>query len=63
MDPDAEVRAEVLPLLRVNRKMPAVRLYRQRTGADAIIAMRVIDAWLREVAEEAASTRTGATAK
>lgn len=52
IDPDAEVREEVMPLLRSNRKVPAMRIYRQRTGADLQTAQQVVERWMMEVASE-----------
>jgi hypothetical protein len=54
VDPDALVREEVTPLLRANRKMAAMRIYRQRTGADHVTAQRVVEGWMAQVAREMA---------
>lgn len=59
IDPDAEVREEVMPLLRRNRRIPAMRLYRRRTGADLETARMVVERWMVQVAREMADACPG----
>lgn len=39
-----------LPLMQANRSLEAIRLFRQRTGADQRTTRHQIDAWMVEVA-------------
>lgn len=55
IEPLADLRQECLPLMRRNRSLETMRLFRQRTGADPATARNQVDAWMAEVAAEMAA--------
>ena len=55
IEPLQALRQECLPLMQANRSLQAIRLFRQRTGADQRTARHQVDAWMAEVAREMAA--------
>lgn len=55
IEPLQALRQECLPLMQANRSLEAIRLFRQRTGADTRTARHQVDAWMAEVAREMAA--------
>ncbi|MHC1480392.1 hypothetical protein ACYJW8_09090 [Frateuria aurantia] len=54
IEPLQALRQECMPLLQANRSLEAIRLFRQRTGADQRSARTQVRAWMGEVAAAAA---------
>lgn len=55
IEPLQALRQECLPLMQANRSLQAIRLFRQRTGADQRTARNQVDAWMAVVAREMAA--------